>query len=86
MPDNPMICIEHLKKVYGSGASAVAALDDVSLTIRKGDIHGIIGMSGAGKSTLIRCINRLDTPTEGRILIDGQDILAMNEKNLRAMR
>ena len=82
MPDNPMICIEHLKKIYGSGASAVAALDDVSLTIRKGDIHGIIGMSGAGKSTLIRCINRLDTPTEGRILIDGQDILAMNDKNL----
>ena len=86
MPDNPMICIEHLKKIYGSGASAVAALDDVSLTIRKGDIHGIIGMSGAGKSTLIRCINRLDTPTEGRILIDGQDILAMNDKNLRVVR
>ncbi len=82
----PMIRIEGLKKIYGSGQTAVAALGGVSLTIMKGDIHGIIGMSGAGKSTLIRCINRLDTPTEGRILIDGQDILAMSPKELRAMR
>ena len=82
----PMIRIEGLKKVYGSGQTAVTALGGVSLTIMKGDIHGIIGMSGAGKSTLIRCINRLDTPTEGRILIDGEDILAMNAKELSAMR
>ncbi len=82
----PMIRIEGLKKTYGSGQTAVAALSGVSLTVMKGDIHGIIGMSGAGKSTLIRCINRLDTPTEGTILIDGQDILAMNPKELRAMR
>ena len=82
----PMIRIEGLKKIYGSGTTAVAALNDVSLSIMKGDIHGIIGMSGAGKSTLIRCINRLDTPTEGRILVDGQDILAMNAKDLRKMR
>ena len=81
-----MIRIEGLKKIYGTGQTAVAALGGVSLTVMKGDIHGIIGMSGAGKSTLIRCINRLDTPTEGRILIDGQDILAMNPKELRAMR
>ena len=86
MDKTPMIRIEGLKKIYGSGQTAVAALGGVSLTIMKGDIHGIIGMSGAGKSTLIRCINRLDTPTEGRILIDGQDILAMNPKDLRAMR
>ena len=86
MDKTPMIRIEGLKKIYGSGQTAVAALGGVSLTVMKGDIHGIIGMSGAGKSTLIRCINRLDTPTEGRILIDGQDILAMNPKELRAMR
>ena len=86
MDKTPMIRIEGLKKIYGSGQTAVAALGGVSLTIMKGDIHGIIGMSGAGKSTLIRCINRLDTPTEGRILIDGQDILAMSSKDLRAMR
>ena len=86
MDKTPMIRIEGLKKIYGSGQTAVAALGGVSLTVMKGDIHGIIGMSGAGKSTLIRCINRLDTPTEGRILIDGQDILAMSPKELRAMR
>lgn len=81
-----MIRIEGLKKVYGTGAGAVTALDGIDLSILKGDIHGIIGMSGAGKSTLIRCVNRLDTPTEGRILIDGRDILAMNAKDLRATR
>ena len=81
-----MIRIEHLSKVYGVGESAVTALCDVDLSINKGDIHGIIGMSGAGKSTLIRCINRLDTPTEGRILIDGQDVLALGGKGLRALR
>ena len=82
----PMIRITGLKKVYGSGATAVTALDNINLTVNKGDIHGIIGMSGAGKSTLIRCVNRLDTPTEGSIEIDGQDILAMNPRQLRATR
>ena len=87
MPEQTeMIRIEGLKKVYGSGPSAVTALNNINLTIHKGDIHGIIGMSGAGKSTLIRCVNRLDTPTEGRIFIDGRDILAMNGKDLRATR
>ncbi|MBQ9951399.1 MAG: ATP-binding cassette domain-containing protein [Clostridia bacterium] len=87
MPEQTeMIRIEGLKKVYGVGANAVTALNGINLSILKGDIHGIIGMSGAGKSTLIRCVNRLDTPTEGRILIDGQDILAMNTKDLNATR
>ena len=87
MPEQTeMIRIEGLKKVYGTGAGAVTALNGIDLSILKGDIHGIIGMSGAGKSTLIRCVNRLDTPTEGRILIDGRDILAMNSKDLRATR
>ncbi len=87
MPEQTeMIRIEGLKKVYGTGAGAVTALNGINLSILKGDIHGIIGMSGAGKSTLIRCVNRLDTPTEGRILIDGRDILAMNARDLRATR
>ena len=87
MPEQTeMIRIEGLKKVYGTGAGAVTALNSIDLSVLKGDIHGIIGMSGAGKSTLIRCVNRLDTPTEGRILIDGRDILAMNSKELRATR
>ena len=82
----PMIQIQGLTKIYGSGASQVTALQDVNLTVNRGDIHGIIGMSGAGKSTLIRCINRLDTPTEGRILIDGQNIMDLKGAQLRAMR
>lgn len=87
MPEQTeMIRIEGLKKVYGSGPNAVTALNNINLAIRKGDIHGVIGMSGAGKSTLIRCVNRLDTPTEGRIFIDGRDILSMNGKELRATR
>jgi len=85
--DEAMIRLEGLSKIYGaSGPDAVVALDRVDLTVRRGDIHGIIGMSGAGKSTLIRCINRLDTPTEGRVLIDGQDVLAMNARQLSALR
>ncbi len=81
-----MIRINGLSKVYGAGPNAVVALDKVDLCIERGDIHGIIGMSGAGKSTLIRCINRLDTPTEGQIFIDGEDVLAMNARQLRALR
>ncbi|MDL2206074.1 ATP-binding cassette domain-containing protein [Eubacteriales bacterium OttesenSCG-928-N13] len=81
-----MIAIEGLTKIYGSGDGMVTALNRVDLTINKGDIHGIIGMSGAGKSTLIRCINRLDTPTEGRILIDDQDVLTLSGKELSALR
>ncbi len=82
----PMIRIENLSKVYGTGEGAVTALTGVNLNINKGEIHGIIGMSGAGKSTLIRCMNRLDTPTEGRILIDGQDVLGLTGRELRALR
>ncbi|MEG0935009.1 MAG: ATP-binding cassette domain-containing protein [Clostridia bacterium] len=82
----PMIKIEGLSKIYGSGTEAVAALSNVSLSVARGDIHGIIGMSGAGKSTLIRCINRLDMPTEGRIYIDGENVLELHGKVLRDMR
>ena len=76
-----------LRKVFPlSGGGEFAALDDISLKINKGEIYGIIGMSGAGKSTLIRCMNRLETPTDGKILIDGQDVLTMNQKQLNMMR
>jgi D-methionine transport system ATP-binding protein len=85
--DKPsMIRIEGLKKVFGAGPTAVMALDNVNLDIKRGDIHGIIGMSGAGKSTLIRLINRLDTPSEGKISIDGEDVLTMNARQLRLLR
>lgn len=82
----PLIQVRGLRKVYPVPGGEVVALDGIDLTIEKGQIYGIIGMSGAGKSTLIRCLNRLDTPTEGQILIDGQNILAMNGKQLIGMR
>ncbi|MBR4360104.1 MAG: ATP-binding cassette domain-containing protein [Clostridia bacterium] len=81
-----MIEIRGLKKVYQVPGGEVVALNGINLSIEKGQIYGIIGMSGAGKSTLIRCLNKLDTPTEGQILIDGQDILTMSGKQLMAMR
>ena len=82
----PLIEVKNLRKVYQVPGGEVVALDGINLSIEKGQIYGIIGMSGAGKSTLIRCMNRLDTPTDGQILIDGQNILAMNEKQLMITR
>lgn len=84
--DQIMIDIQGVRKVYPTQSGDVVALDGIDLAIHKGDIYGIIGMSGAGKSTLIRCINRLDTPTEGRIFIEDQNILTMNENQLNLTR
>ena len=88
MQTNPTAQIEirGLSKIYQVPGGEVQALQDINLKIEKGDIYGIIGMSGAGKSTLIRCLNRLDTPTDGQIFIDGENILAMNTKELRTVR
>jgi len=81
-----LIDIQGVKKVYPVQNGEVVALNNINLQIKKGEIYGIIGLSGAGKSTLIRCVNRLDTPTEGKILIDGKNVLTMNKKELRDMR
>ena len=69
-----MIEIKNISKSYQTKDGLVEALNDVSLTIEDGDIYGIIGMSGAGKSTLVRCINMLEKPTLGSIVIDGINI------------
>ena len=82
----PLIEIQGLKKQFPVPGGEVIALDGIDLTIGEGQIYGIIGMSGAGKSTLIRCLNRLETPTEGTILIDGKDILLMKGRELVQMR
>ena len=82
----PQIELRGLSKVYQIPGGEVQALNNINLAIEQGDIYGIIGMSGAGKSTLIRCLNRLDMPTDGQVLIDGQNILAMNKKELRQTR
>ncbi|GAB3625008.1 hypothetical protein GCM10027418_30950 [Mariniluteicoccus endophyticus] len=78
-----MIRVENVTKVFDGG---VRALDDVSLDIADGEVMGIIGRSGAGKSTLLRCLNLLDRPTSGRILLDGQDLTALSEPQLRPLR
>lgn len=81
-----MIEIKNLSKTFLSGDGTVEALKNVSLTIEDGDIYGIIGMSGAGKSTLVRCINMLERPTEGQVLIDGTDLAQLPDKQLREVR
>ena len=81
-----MIQIRNLCKTYGGAVDAPHALDDVSLDVADGDILGVIGMSGAGKSTLVRCLNLLERPTSGRIVVDGQDVTSLAGAELRSYR
>lgn len=86
MSNQAIIQIDHLHKVFGCGENRVVALEDINLTINKGEIFGIIGFSGAGKSTLIRCINMLERPTQGRVMVDGLDMTSLNDSQLRRAR
>ena len=81
-----MIELSHISKEFVSGKRTVHAVQDVSLTIDKGEIFGMIGFSGAGKSTLVRCINLLERPTSGKVIVDGQDMLSLSAKELRQAR
>ena len=81
-----MIEIRNVSKTYQAGQYTVDALRGIDLTIGDGEIYGIIGMSGAGKSTLVRCINMLERPTEGQILVDGRDMGALSPAALRQAR
>ena len=81
-----MIQLKNLSKSFSTADGTVEALRDVSLTIEDGDIYGIIGMSGAGKSTLVRCINMLERPTVGEVLIGGQSIGTLSDAELRKVR
>ncbi len=81
-----MIELKNLTKTFQSEAGQVDALSGIHLTIQDGDIYGIIGMSGAGKSTLVRCINLLETPTEGQVLVNGVDLTTLSPKALREER
>ena len=81
-----MIEVSHLVKEFTNEGKSFRAVDDVSFHVNKGEIYGIIGLSGAGKSTLVRCLNRLEEPTQGEITIDGVDILALNKKDLLNQR
>ena len=81
-----MIELRHIVKDFGTGDAAVHALRNISLTVEDGEIFGIIGLSGAGKSTLVRCINLLERPTSGSVIVDGRDLTSMTDRELRTAR
>lgn len=81
-----LIEIKNLEKIFNGKDLNVKALEDINLAIKKGDIYGIIGMSGAGKSTLVRCINFLEKPSSGTVIIDGNDLSKLKDSELRKLR
>ncbi len=81
-----IIQINNLSKTFCSATGNLAALKDITLSVRKGEIFGIIGLSGAGKSTLVRCINLLERPTEGEIFFEGKDLCKLPKKELLCTR
>ena len=81
-----MIKLTNISKVYDTPAGPFHAIDDVTLSIGSGDIFGIIGESGAGKSALVRCINLLEQPTSGSVVIDGHDVTSLRGRDLRELR
>ena len=80
-----MITLENVTKVYGN-KTQVKALNGISLSVKAGEIFGIIGKSGAGKSTLVRCINMLERPTSGKVIIDERDMTTLSDSRLRRER
>ena len=81
-----MIQLQHLCKTFQTADGTIDALQDINLTIEDGDIFGIIGMSGAGKSTLVRCINMLERPTSGKVIVGDDDMTALSPAELRQKR
>lgn len=81
-----MIELWNLNKTFHTQDGALTALDDINLTVQDGEIFGIIGLSGAGKSTLVRCMNLLERPTHGEVLVDGQDLMKLSPAGLREVR
>ncbi|WP_114194463.1 methionine ABC transporter ATP-binding protein MetN [Edaphovirga cremea] len=81
-----MIKLSNITKVFQQGSRSITALSDVSLHVPAGQIYGVIGSSGAGKSTLIRCVNLLERPTHGQVLVDGKDLTALSEGQLTRAR
>lgn len=86
MESNPIIQIQNVTKTFPGKDNEVEALKGITLDIQQGDIYGIIGMSGAGKSTLVRCLNFLEKPTSGTVIVEGKDLSTLKEKELRKVR
>ena len=81
-----LIRLQNVTKDFGEGEEQIHAVHDISLTIEDGEIFGIIGLSGAGKSTLVRCINLLERPTSGSVIVDGRDLTTLPQKELLLIR
>ena len=81
-----MIKLKNIVKTYDTPNGSIHALKDINLEIKRGEIYGIIGLSGAGKSTLVRCINMLERPTSGSVIVNGKDLTTMTESQLREAR
>src|SRR5690606_30645279 len=81
-----MIEISHVNKVFYQGTKEINAINDINLNIQQGTIFGVIGSSGAGKSTLLRCVNMLDRPTNGSVIVDGVDLTKLSSKQLSEAR
>lgn len=82
----PIIRVENISKTFQANNGQVEAVKNISFSIEKGDIFGIIGLSGAGKSTLVRCLNLLEKPTEGNVYVDGRNLMELSQKELRKQR
>ena len=78
--------VEHLSKTYGTGEARVEALKDASFSLQKGEFAAVVGESGSGKSTLLNCVGGLDTPTAGKVQLDGQDLFAIKENKRTVFR
>lgn len=82
----PIIRVENISKTFQASNGQVEAVKNITFSIEKGDIFGIIGLSGAGKSTLVRCLNLLERPNEGNIYIDGKNLMELSQRELRRER
>ena len=83
---NPIIRVDKISKTFQANNGQVEAVKNITFSIEKGDIFGIIGLSGAGKSTLVRCLNLLEKPNKGNVYIDGKNLMELSAKELRRER
>ncbi|HLR52555.1 MAG TPA: methionine ABC transporter ATP-binding protein [Candidatus Avamphibacillus sp.] len=81
-----MINFQNVEKIYTNGEKQIKALNNVDLKVNKGEIYGVVGFSGAGKSTLLRCVNNLERPTSGKVIVDGHDLSILSEKEIRQVK